>query len=73
MMSVSEMLPVFSFHFYERCFLFWSQENRNLGVGFRDPGQDTLHRLAVNGFHISAGFFNQRSDLRQLLIGQMQD
>ena len=72
-MNVPEAFPVFRFHFLKLDFLFWSQEGGNLRVGFGEAGEDALHRLAVDGFHVGAGFFDEGFDLCPLLIGQLQD
>ena len=72
-MNVSQALAMFLFPFLEGNFLFWSQKCRNLRVRFRQPSEHALHRLVVNGFHIRAGLFDDGLNLRELLIGQMQD
>lgn len=72
-MNVSQAFPVDRFHFLELNFLFRSKKCSNLLMRLREPGQDPLHRLMVNGFHIRAGFLDERFDLLPLLIGQVQD
>ena len=67
-----DAFAVLRFHFGKLKLLLGREERGDLPVGLGDAVHDTAGGFLPDGLHVGAGFFDQRCDLRPLLVSQMQ-